>query len=485
MNFLYSPGDVAKLRSAKVRGFKHADQEESENDDGPVPPPSPKKRKAGVVSKGDSVPAPNKYDGSKLENDSQDDEEEESKGEDEEQKAYSSLADVLAQFADIQLNKDFYDSIKKTESRCDLGSDNDVRDSDRKAFDAALEQIEKCIEESIELEDVDVDSGLLSSGVSEVLDQCRERSRENVFRAFCLVSLSLEVIRLLVDFGGTSSASVTVELTEMTDPRTKSLEKSISEKHIALKESSVCFVDDADEGLSPIKAAHGKHPRQGQTHDDGCKESNPVSEVLSLISNDPPKRQRKDEDEASSKFPEAFTDLNEPNTRGLSTAESGPSASPATTNSTSDERTERKEACSDGNVSAAFCDDMVKGVGRSDNNRDESGEQEKNHPWGSSLVCADLSLNDVGSNLYGPVVAYLKASGVLDGKMIQKSFHDVRCKSACDDNPEHMGKMLAEKICDLAEHVYQEFDLRVLPGVRVALVAAAFENIIKRYIHDV
>ena len=482
---MYSPDNVAKIRSSKV----HSGQQEwSENDDGPVPPPSPKKRKAGVVGRGEPVPAPNKYVGSQHESDSQDEEDGgggEGKGREEEEKAYSSLADVLAQFADIQLNKDFYDSIKKTESRCDIGSDKDVRESDRKAFDIALEQIEKCVEDSIELEDIDVDSGLISSEFSDVLDQCRESSRENIFRAFRLVSLSLEVIRFLVDFSGTSSASVTVELTEVTDPRTKSPEKSMSEKLITLKESSVSFVDDADEGLSPIKAAHGKHPRQGQTHDDGCKESNPVSEVLSLISNDPPKRQRKDEDEASSKFPEAFVDLNEPDVRGLSTGKSGPSASPATTDSSSDERSERKEACSDGNISAAFCQDTVKSLGQSDNNHGESGEQEEKHPWGSSLVCADLSLNDVGSNLYGPIVAYIKSTGILDGKQIQKSFDDVRNESVHDDNPKHMGKMLAEKICDLSEHVYQEFDLRVLPGVRVALVAAAFENIIKRYIHDV
>jgi hypothetical protein len=66
------------------------------------------------------------------------------------EKEQSTLKDLLVQFGHIELNKDFYESIKRTESRTDLPEfSGDVREVDRQAFNSALSRVEHILRDEI------------------------------------------------------------------------------------------------------------------------------------------------------------------------------------------------------------------------------------------------------------------------------------------------------------------------------------------------
>lgn len=62
----------------------------------------------------------------------------------------STLKDLLVQFGHIELNKDFYESIKRTESRTDLPEpSSDVREVDRQAFNSALSRVKHLLQDEL------------------------------------------------------------------------------------------------------------------------------------------------------------------------------------------------------------------------------------------------------------------------------------------------------------------------------------------------
>ncbi|KAI8101548.1 hypothetical protein M9435_001652 [Picochlorum sp. BPE23] len=356
----------------------------------------------------------------------------------------SSLAEVLVRFGDIELNKDFYDYIRKTESRCDLGVEDDVRENDRKAFSTAMGHVRRVIQEAVHAHSRD-------ELPKELEGVCMTQS--TIYQVLWLVSTSHEVIRFLVEMGGTPSASLTYDGSDLTDSKAKSFGKSVSQ-NINLKEKIVS--SSADEGISPIKGNalqhHGKHPRQQRrdsslVHSSQAKDSPRASDVASLISNDNPKRQRKNEDEACSLFVgEGYSE-------------------------TKDSPHEEGES------------------NHSDQGKSSPGADE------SEKASLNISECDVASSkLYGPILSSLKWS--------YDRLKDVHGKgteaSASQDNQtlefENMlssfpatmeeSKELADKVYGVTDSVYKDFDLQILPGTRIALVASAFESVIKSHIKD-
>lgn len=394
-----------------------------------------------------------------------------------------SLADILAQFGDIQLNKDFYDSIEKTESRCDLGSCS-VRENDRKAFSAAFVRIQDCIREAVETGDhcgEDI--------FGDEMDSIEHRGR--VLKALRLITMSLEVIQFLVDLGGGTSVSASLTL-EGTDSVARSLSKSTSQ-HVNIQDKgkqSASYTSDVDEGMSPLKHSympHGKHPRQ--RHQEEPKETSQPSERVSLISNEHPKRQRKDEDEASSKRPAAVDLLGEHVNDSTSAKSASHNVSiqeehiPQTSTQTSSrtheksgdvEQTAKKNASLDSNL-----------AGSKQEKQDAHGSGRKSPGgWGSSLVCADLSLSEVGSKLYWPFVSSLKASGILDVSKIPEKASFETIFAACSDMNEG-SKDLADRIYDSVESIYREFDVQANTAQKaISIVVAAFERILSSYVQD-
>lgn len=184
-------------------------------------------------------------------------------------KALKSVTELSKRFGDIQLNRDFYDSIMQTESRCEPGED--VRDVDRQAFSDALVEVEQLIR-------VQHEAMLRDSGDGPA-------SKET--GAIGLVALSLDVIQYFVDTGTRTSSTVTTGVT---------LEHSLSK-------STSQNVNTSEAIESPWKAK--KHPRRSQSIHEGEGDGSighPPSRQPSLISNEHPKRQRKYEmDEVSSK----------------------------------------------------------------------------------------------------------------------------------------------------------------------------------------
>lgn len=66
------------------------------------------------------------------------------------EKDQTTLKDLLVQFGHIELNKDFYDSIKRTESRTDLPEPSiDVREVDRQAFNSALSRVKHILRDEL------------------------------------------------------------------------------------------------------------------------------------------------------------------------------------------------------------------------------------------------------------------------------------------------------------------------------------------------
>ena len=356
----------------------------------------------------------------------------------------SSLAEVLVRFGDIELNKDFYDYIRKTESRCELGVEGDVRENDREAFSTAMGHVRRVIQEAVHAHSRDE----LPKELEEVC-----ATHGTIYQVLWLVSTSHEVIRLLVEMGGTPSASLTYDGSDLTDSKAKSFGKSVSQ-NINVKENIVS--SSADEGISPIKGNamqhHGKHPRQ-QRRDSSLvppsqtKDSPRASDVASLISNDNPKRQRKNEDEACSLFVgEGYSE-------------------------TKDSPLEEGES----NHS-----DQVKSSTRAD-------ESEK-----ASLNISECDA--ASSKLYGPILSSLKWSydRVKDvhGKGTEASASQdeqtLEFEKMLSSFPPTIeeSKELADKMYGVTDSVYKDFDLQILPGIRIALVASAFESVIKSHIKD-
>ena len=362
-----------------------------------------------------------------------------------------SLTEMLAHFGDIQLNKDFYDSIERTESRCDIGSEN-VRENDRKAFNTALETIEECLQEAVDTADHSEQSLFLD-------DIDFLKNRNGVLKAFCLITISLEVIQFLMDLGGGTSTSASLTIDE-TDSVVRSLSKSTSQ-NINIKEKH-SVVSDGDEGQSPLKPSqmnHGKHPRQ--RHQEDIKETCQPSEVASLVSNDPPKRQRKYEDEVSSRLPSKQI----PEEEGKDSL-SSPAVSIQEEHSPNESGRQKSAE--------------HKSSTQLEGDRSNPEPQDR---WGSSLVCADLSLTEVGSKIYWPFLSSLRAAGVVNLPHDKESFETII--SAYSDTIEGSGE-LADSIHRSVESIYRNFDIQTNTTQKaLGLVAAAFERILASYIKDI
>lgn len=396
-----------------------------------IPPPSPKKRKA-VSQNGTALPS-----------------------------TYS-LAQMLVQFGDIQLNKDFYDSIERTESRCDVGSDS-VRENDREAFNTALEKIQHCIQEAIDMSD-DSKQSLIMDDIDLITDKGR------VLKAFRLITMSLEVIQFLIDLGGGTSTSASLTVEE-TDSVARSLSKSTSQNiNVQDKEKRQCgsIISDGDEGQSPLKLSHihhGKHPRQHQQEE--TKETSQPSEIASLVSNEPPKRQRKDEDEACSKLPGVGDNHVEQERDSTSNDGSIQEHSPVTS---------IKEKHHSNEKSVSVC--------RFGGEPSKQKMQGQDH-WGSSLVCADLSLSEVGSKIYWPFMSALKAAGVcsLSNEKDKASFETI---ISTYTGTNERSADLADMIYQSVESTYRDYDIQANVAQKaLGLVAAAFERILASYIKDI
>ena len=310
-------------------------------------------------------------------------------------KALKSLSDLSKRFGDIQLNKDFYDSIKQTESRCEPGED--VRDVDRQAFSDALVEVEQLIREQHE-------AMLRDSGDGP-------ESRE--MGAISLVALSLDVIQYFVDIGTTTSSTATTGVT---------LEHSLSK-------STSQNVNTSEVIESPWKAK--KHPRRSQSIQEGDGEESigrRPSRQLSLISNDHPKRQRKYEmDEVSSKPLADAEDFGEIGVVDVNSADAEKNiqdecreevtAPGAPSDEVGDEdRSQSHTHASSKMQSAAELDKRKVQVAEGEEGGVGGGRDEKSI-WKSSLVCADVSLNEVGSRIYAPLIISLRAAGLVGANM--------------------------------------------------------------------
>lgn len=93
--------------------------------------------------------------------------------------------------------------------------------------------------------------------------------------------------------------------------------------------------------------------------------------------------------------------------------------------------------------------------------------------WGSSLVCADLSLNEVGSKVFWPFVASMKTGK--DLASISAEEHSALVDSHLQENIPRVSQALDDAIFS----VYSEFDgVKISSGIKAAIIAGAFENII-------
>ena len=317
-------------------------------------------------------------------------------------KALKSLSELSKRFGDIQLNKDFYDSIKQTESRCEPGED--VRDVDRQAFRDALVDVEQLIRVQHEAMLRDPEDAL----------EPRETG------VISLVALSLDVIQYFIDTGTTTSSTVTTGVT-----REHSLSKSTSQN-----------VNTSEVIESPLKAK--KHPRRSQSIQEGEGSiGRGPSRQRSLISNEHPKRQRKYEmDEVSSRplvdgetFGEIGANVGDENVQGESGGEvAAPSGAPTVDVNDEDRSRSHTHASSKmqpASDAAGIVDAVDDACNALDERKDEHGDnvvegEEGDGPnqkpiWKSSLVCADLSLNEVGSRIYAPLLSSLRAAGLVGG----------------------------------------------------------------------
>jgi len=273
-----------------------------------------------------------------------------------------------------------------------------------------------------------------------------------------------------------SSSGVTLEISDLTVgslSRAKSSARSsvqLSKQHEVVysgkeKEndnSQVSFEPkeadkDKDESLINHHIQPGKHPRETRDNSHVRKkatdESPQMSGVGSLVSNEPPKRQRKhicargtNEDEASSKvikaagplvdvepslvsptllrtepsFLEEKNELKEENgkwdgsyrSRTMNSVGSGSVARSIGSSSSSEGKQEKQGWDEASNASASLKSPKTLKISniRMEKNQGERSTSHADAPprWGSSLVCADLSLNDVGSKLYWPLLSSLK-----------------------------------------------------------------------------
>jgi len=111
---------------------------------------------------------------------------------------------------------------------------------------------------------------------------------------------------------------------------------------------------------------------------------------------------------------------------------------------------------------------------------------------------ASLSISEsdaASSKLYGPILSSLKLSydrlKNVHGKGAEASTasHDnqtIEFENILSLFPATVeeSKDLADTIYGVTDAVYKDFDLQILPGTRIALVASAFESMIKSHIKD-
>jgi hypothetical protein len=251
-----------------------------------------------------------------------------------------------------------------------------------------------------------------------------------------------------------SSARSSLQLSKQHEVDQNDKEKENNNSQVSLEPTQT------DKGKEESTINHqfqpGKHPRETNINSGVRKkatdESPQMSGVGSLISNEPPKRQRKhihargaNEDEASSKVVKpagALVDvelsldpanllekkvpfLEEKNqskegdhkwdvsyrSRPMNSIESGGGATHSVDSSSSSEGKPKKQEWDEAsNASASPRSAKYKIVSHVQMDSEQGQRSTSYAPrWGSSLVCADLSLNDVGSKLYWPLLSSLKA----------------------------------------------------------------------------
>lgn len=450
-------------------------------------------------------------------------------------KPLRSLAELSKRFGDIQLNKDFYDSIKQTESRCEPGED--LRDVDRQAFRDALIEVEQLIKVQHEL--TRRESG------------ARWEYEPREADAISLIALSLDVIQFLIDNGAVTSSTATTGLT---------LEHSLSK-------STSQNVNTSEVIESPWKAK--KHPRRSASFQEEDVEGKGgtvrgPSRQPSLISNEPPKRQRKYEMEEVSSKPfskhgalsdqdavdgndaRARRDENIPEKQACGENSSGQTegTKPRVESAVkSDGRTDDQnparsrsqsqtyESSKRGSAAGAtgIVDNMAtygtivtgndacneRGQKRQDEHRNSkndnnegkelkecSGVQENNENasggdgqekpvWKSSLVCADLSLNEVGSRIYGPLITSLRAARLLgetdrggDGGQYQQAedvevFESlVRTYAATTEESQELGNTILSAVEDIYRETYGLRNTNISQKA-LAIVVEAFNHVMK------
>ena len=395
------------------------------------------------------------------------------------------LKSLESLFSSIDLNTDYYYAIKKTESRCELGEeDADVREVDREAFGAALVDVEQLIREHAPDE---------ASPVK-------------------LALLSLAVIQFLVDMGAVTSSTATTGLA-LTHSLTRSTSQTVNKKSEVIESS-------------PYK----KHPRRSTDGD------RPVRCPSQQPSNDPPKRQRKYEmDEVSSKpltVGDGRDEADEADEGGIGVAEenlvyglkpddtlrashdeqshasskrhsavevAGPGEGGRVSETHDDRRRKVGGIADDRDVLGSGKDDAreeLEGLDdcgdrnetNDDKNNDDDVHNNNNNnedkpTWKSSLVCADTSLSEVASRIYGPLLASLRASGLLDiedgTQTDDETFESlVQSYALTTDESQNLG----DTIYTAVENVYiGTYDLRNVNVAQKALavVAEAFHLIIK------
>lgn len=299
--------------------------------------------------------------------------------------------------------------------------------------------------------------------------------------------------------------------------------KTESSLHEKSKSKDSSGLGQTMKNLLNDSALHGKHPRRwadGRTEVLGVLSSPRVS----LTDHEPIKRQKKYignrlEDEVSSKGPRNHVDADEFQGKGGDEGNSDPDDTPTFEKGDRETMQERDakstSVLSDGlHVKSgethvvASAESVGQEVHSSTNNvRDsmasrirgsfscsqdlkgnQSIEAKHDNRWGSSLVCADLSLTEVKSQFYWPILPSMRIEGIgrgsnapVPGKGNRSNPFDFS-RTNCEEANEMIWEMSA-KICETIDDTYKTHGLeQKSPGIKVAIVASAFEDVMKQFI---
>lgn len=347
-----------------------------------------------------------------------------------------------------------------------------------------------------------------------------------------------------------SSARSSVQISKQYEVDQRGKEKENDNSQVSFEPTQT--KKGKDESIINHQVQPGKHPRETNINSGVRKkatdESPQISGAGSLVSNEPPKRQRKhihvrgaNEDEASSKAVKTADTLVEvelsldpqnllqkkppfPEEKGSyhsrpmnSIGSDGGTTHSDDSSSSSEGKPKKQEWDEASNASVSMRGEKNKLISHVQMDNEQGQRSTSYAPrWGSSLVCADLSLNDVGSKLYWPLLSSLKTKLEVRKDMEEISAENnfkvgfegfiirhtslalyllfffnfqwvppTSLQEMLTDEIQNHAKDVSEKIRHEIDAVYEEFgSVRKVAGINIALVAAAFEALIYEFVSE-